>query len=176
MSIKFFYQIADVVTMVALAALLICLIIVVAQKKGQESKYDRKIKAAAAYIAVFFVILAGAALIMTSAGYSALKNRVKEACPGAHSFHSIEKDCVSFIDGDGNKCFFEYDQDKTKLFCIRKATQKLKKLYSKKESVINGGSFFCKKISNILKTNTRNGKEKRYVKYAARYGFSNEWP
>lgn len=63
MSIKFFYQIADVVTMVALAALLICLIIVVAQKKGQEGKYDRKIKAAAAYMAVFFVILAGAALI-----------------------------------------------------------------------------------------------------------------
>lgn len=36
--------------------------------------------------------------------------------------------------------------------------------------------FFVKKISNILKTNTRNGKEKRYVKYTARYGFSNEWP
>lgn len=35
---------------------------------------------------------------------------------------------------------------------------------------------FSLKISNILKTNTRNGKEKRYVKYAARYGFSNEWP
>lgn len=90
MKIKFFYQTADVVTMVALAALLICLIIVVAQKKGQEGKYDRKIKAAAAYMAVFFVILAGAAMIMSSAGYSALKNRVKEACPGAHSFHSIE--------------------------------------------------------------------------------------
>lgn len=127
MSIKFFYQIADVVTMVALAALLICLIIVVAQKKGQESKYDRKIKAAAAYIAVFFVILAGAALIMTSAGYSALKNRVKEACPGAHSFHSIEKDCVSFIDGDGNKCFFEYDQDKNEIVLYQKSNAKIKK-------------------------------------------------
>lgn len=127
MSIKFFYQIADVVTMVALAALLICLIIVVAQKKGQESKYDRKIKAAAAYIAVFFVILAGAALIMTSAGYSALKKRVKEACPGAHSFHSIEKDCVSFIDGDGNKCFFEYDQDKNEIVLYQKSNAKIKK-------------------------------------------------
>ena len=127
MSIKFFYQIADVVTMVALAALIICLIIVVAQKKGQESKYDRKIKAAAAYIAVFFVILVGAALIMTSAGYSALKNRVKEACPGAHSFHSIEKDCVSFIDGDGNKCFFEYDQDKNEIVLYQKSNAKIKK-------------------------------------------------
>lgn len=37
--------------------------------------------------------------------------------------------------------------------------------------------FLYKKVSNILKANTRNGKEeKRYVKYAARYGFSNEWP
>ena len=101
--------------------------IVVAQKKGQESKYDRKIKAAAAYIAVFFVILAGAALIMTSAAYSALKNRVKEACPGAHSFHSIEKDCVSFIDGDGNKCFFEYDQDKNEIVLYQKSNAKIKK-------------------------------------------------
>ena len=113
--------------MVALAALLICLIIVVAQKKGQEGKYDRKIKAAAAYMAVFFVILAGAAMIMSSAGYSALKNRVKEACPGAHSFHSIEKDCVSFIDGDGNKCFFEYDQDKNEIVLYQKSSTTIKK-------------------------------------------------
>lgn len=128
MSIKFFYQTADAATMVALAALLICLIIVVAQRKGQkEGKYDRKIKAAAAYMAVFFVILAGAAMIMSSAGYSALKNRVKEACPGAHSFHSIEKDCVSFIDGDGNKCFFEYDQDKNEIILYQKGSETIKK-------------------------------------------------
>lgn len=127
MKIKFFYQTADVVTMVALAALLICLIIVVAQKKGQEGEYDRKIKAAAAYMAVFFVILAGAAMIMSSAGYSALKNRVKEACPGAHSFHSIEKDYVSFIDGDGNKCFFEYDQDKNEIVLYQKSSTTIKK-------------------------------------------------
>lgn len=68
-----------------------------------------------------------AALIMTSAGYSALKNRVKEACPGAHSFHSIEKDCVSFIDGDGNKCFFEYDQDKNEIVLYQKSNAKIKK-------------------------------------------------
>lgn len=127
MKIKFFYQTADVVTMVALAALLICLIIVVAQKKGQEGKYDRKIKAAAAYMAVFFVVLAGAAMIISSAGYSALKNRVKEACPGAHSFHSIEKDYVSFIDGDGNKCFVEYDQDKNEIVLYQKSSTTIKK-------------------------------------------------
>lgn len=128
MSIKFFYQTADAATMVALAALLICLIIVVAQRKGpKEGKYDRKIKAAAACMAVFFVILVGAAMIMTSTGYSALKNRVKEACPGAHSFHSIEKDCVSFIDGDGNKCFFEYDQDKNEIILYQKGSETIKK-------------------------------------------------
>lgn len=37
--------------------------------------------------------------------------------------------------------------------------------------------FLYKKVSNILKANTRNGKEeKRYVKYAARHGFGNERP
>lgn len=128
MNMKFFYQTADAVTMVALAALLICLFIVVAQRKGpKEGKYDRKIKAAAAYMAVFFVILAGAAMIMSSTGYSALKNRVKEAYPGAHSFHSIEKDCVSFIDGDGNKCFFEYDQDKNEIVLYQKSSEVIKK-------------------------------------------------
>lgn len=125
---KSFYQIADAITMVALAVLLICLIIVVAQRKGpKEGKCDRKIKAAAACMAVFFVILTGAAMMMLSIGYSALKNRVKEACPGAHSFHSIEKDCVSFIDGDGNKCFFEYDQDKNEIVLYQKSSATIKK-------------------------------------------------
>ena len=129
MNVKFFYQTADAVTMVALTALLICLIIVVAQRKGlKEGKYDKKIKAAAAYMAVFFVILAGTAMIMSSSiGYSALKKRVKEACPGAQSFHSIEKDCVSFIDGDGNKCFFEYDQDKNEIVLYQKSSATIKK-------------------------------------------------
>lgn len=128
MNMKFFYQAADAVTMVALAALLICLIIVVAQRKGpKEGKHDRKIKAVAACMAVFFVILAGAAMIMSSTSYLVLKNRVKEACPGAHRFHSIEKDCVSFIDGDGNKCFFEYDQDKNEIVLYQKSSEVIKK-------------------------------------------------